>query len=84
VKLDSPDVKKFLNDAGKSVDQMGSDFPWEDPNLRDDVKKKVLVTMPEKQKMKLDYLIAKKPESINQLINKLIDNWITRELKNES
>jgi|TARA_Y100000296_G_C5131848_1_gene235992 hypothetical protein len=79
--MESPDVKKFLNDAGKPVEEMGKEYPWEEPGLRDDVKKKVLVTMPEKQKMKLDYIIATKPESINQLINNLIDGWIIKELK---
>lgn len=80
MKLNTPDIKKFLNDAGKQVDEMALLQPWEDPKLRDDVMKTMVVRIPEKQKAKLDYLVSNMPESTNKLINNLIDSFINKEL----
>lgn len=58
-----------------------SDLPWNAPEVRDDVKKQMLLWLPERTKIKLSWLASRTPLSQQQIAREAVEEAIERELK---
>jgi hypothetical protein len=74
------DLDAFAAGAGKKSTKAEECYPWEDPRVRDDVKKNLLVRMPEPLYMKLKYIAENTPYSMNSFILEKITEKIEEEI----
>lgn len=76
----TPSLDQFAAAAGtrKSPDQ--EPFPWEDPRVRDDVKKNLPIRLPEALYLKLKYIADNSPYSMNSFILEKLTEEIESEI----
>ncbi len=75
-------LDKFAAAAGKSVKAAKTVYPWEEPHIRDDVKKNIPLRLPEPLYMKLKYIADHTPYSMNSFILEKLSEEIEEELSN--
>jgi len=68
------DLDAFAAAAGKKNKQGGENYPWEDPRVRDDVKKNLPLRINESLYLKLKFIAEHTPYSMNSfIVDKLTD-----------
>tara|TARA_B100000586_G_C20068173_1_gene409462 strand:- start:142 stop:426 length:285 start_codon:yes stop_codon:yes gene_type:complete len=87
MKLEYPKFKSeedFIGSAGKPVvnapKKKKEKFPWENDKIRDDVKKTLLLRIPEPYKKKLEYISKETKIPEHKLIMELLTPWIDKEV----
>lgn len=67
--------------SGSDEDGSGQDlYPWEKPQVRDDLKKNYPLRLPEPLYLKLKYVSEKTGRSMNDLCNEAIENLIGKKV----
>ncbi len=68
------DLEKFAAGAGKKSTKAEEVYPWEDPRVRDDVKKTLPLRIDEPLYLKLKFIAERTPYSMNSFIlDRVID-----------
>ncbi len=68
------DLDKFAAGAGKRSTKAEEVYPWEDPRVREDVKKTLPLRIDEPLYLKLKFIAERTPYSMNSFIlDRLID-----------
>ncbi len=68
------DLDKFAAGAGKNGSQTAEVYPWEEPHIREDIKKNLPLRIPEPLYMKLKFIAERTPFSMNSFIlDRLVD-----------
>ena len=68
------DLDKFAAGAGKKGTKEDEVYPWEDPRVREDVKKTLPLRIDEPLYLKLKFIAARTPYSMNSFIlDRVID-----------
>ena len=62
------DLDKFAAGAGRPGSKKEEIYPWEEPHIREDVKKNLPIRLPEPLYMKLKYIAEHTPYSMNSFI----------------
>ncbi len=62
------DLDKFAAGVGRHNSKKEEVYPWEEPHIREDVKKNLLLRIPEPLYMKLKYIAEHTPYSMNSFI----------------
>jgi hypothetical protein len=62
------DLDAFAAGAGKSTAATENVYPWQEPHIREDVKKNLPIRLPEPLYMKLKYIADNTPYSMNAFI----------------
>jgi len=67
--------------SGSDEDGSGQDpYPWEEPQVRDDVKKNYPLRLPEPLYLKLKYVSEETGRSMNDLCNEAVGNLIGKKV----
>ena len=74
------DLDKFAASAGKQSSKKEEVYPWEEPHIREDVKKNLPIRLPEPLYMKLKYIAEHTPYSMNSFILKRLTEEIEQEV----
>ncbi len=74
------DLDKFAAGAGKDSSKLEETYPWEGPHVREDVMKSLPLRLPEPLYLKLKYIAAHTPYSMNSFILERITEEIEEEL----
>ena len=74
------DLDKFAADAGKYSTKKRDSFPWEEPHVREDVKKTLPLRIPEPLYLKLKYIAELTPYSMNSFIMERLTEEIEEEI----
>lgn len=74
------DLDAFAAGAGKSKSVSKTVFPWEEPHIREDVKKNLPLRLPEPLYMKLKYIADHTPYSMNSFILERLTAEIEEEI----
>jgi predicted HicB family RNase H-like nuclease len=74
------DLDKFAAGAGKYSLKKQDVYPWEEPHIREDVKKTLPLRIPEPLYMKLKYIAEKTPYSMNSFIMERLTEEIEEEV----
>lgn len=75
------DLEKFAAGAGKSTTVKTKVFPWEEPHIREDVVKNLPLRLSEPLYLKLKYLAAHTPYSMNAFILEKVTEQIEAEVE---
>ncbi|TKB06459.1 hypothetical protein [Desulforhopalus sp. IMCC35007] len=75
------DLDKFAAAAGKDSVAVDKVYPWEDPRIREDVKKNLPLRLPEPLYMKLKYIADHTPYSMNSFILEKLTEEIEEEIQ---
>lgn len=75
------DLDKFAAAAGKDSGVRDEVYPWEDPRIREDVKKNLPLRLPEPLYMKLKYIADHTPYSMNSFILERLSQEIEDEIQ---
>ena len=62
------DLDKFAAGAGKTGSKIKEIYPWEDPRVREDVKKTLPLRIDEPLYLKLKFIAERTPYSMNSFI----------------
>lgn len=76
----TPSLDQFAAAAGKRKRTEDELYPWEEPHVRDDVKKNLPIRLPEPLYMKLKYIADHTPYSMNSFILEKLTEEIEEEL----
>lgn len=76
------DLDAFAAGAGKRETKQDIIYPWEEPHIREDVKKNLPLRIPEPLYMKLKYIADKTPYSMNSFILERLTPEIEEEIVN--
>ncbi len=74
------DLDKFAAGAGKRDVKQDIIYPWEEPHIREDVKKNLPLRIPEPLYMKLKYIADQTPYSMNSFILERLTPEIEEEI----
>ncbi len=74
------DLDKFAAGAGKNSSTKEEIYPWEEPHIREDVKKNLPLRIPEPLYMKLKYIADHTPYSMNSFILERLTDEIKLEI----
>ena len=74
------DLDKFAAGAGGHISKQQQTFPWEEPHIREDVKKNIPLRLPEPLYMKLKFIAEKTPYSMNSFILERLTEVIEEEV----
>lgn len=74
------DLDEFASGAGKRGAKQAINYPWEEPHIREDVKKNLPLRIPEPLYMKLKYIADHTPYSMNSFILERLTNEIEEEV----
>ena len=74
------DLDEFAAGAGKKVKPRKQTFPWEDPRVRDDVKKTLPLRIDEPLYLKLKFIAEQTPYSMNSFILERLTSEIEAEI----
>ena len=74
------DLDQFAAGAGKSDDKEQEVYPWDEPHVREDVKKNLPLRIPEPLYMKLKYIADNTPYSMNSFILERLTEQIENEI----
>lgn len=76
----SPSLDQFAAAAGTRKTEKNEVYPWEDPHIREDVKKNLPIRLPEPLYMKLKYIADHTPYSMNSFILEKLEQEIEEEI----
>ncbi|MFT5699093.1 MAG: putative HicB family RNase H-like nuclease [Desulforhopalus sp.] len=76
----TPSLDQFAAAAGKRKIAEEEFYPWEDPRIREDVKKNLPLRLPEPLYMKLKYIADHTPYSMNSFILEKLTEEIEEEI----
>ena len=74
------DLDKFAAGVGKYSSTKDEIYPWEEPHIREDVKKNLPLRIPEPLYMKLKYIADHTPYSMNSFILERLTEEIEQEI----
>lgn len=74
------ELDKFAAGAGRKVSKKSETFPWEEAHIREDVVKNLPLRISEPLYLKLKYIAANTPYSMNSFILERITGEIDREI----
>ena len=74
------DLDIFAAGVGKSSSKKGVVYPWDEPHIREDVKKTLPLRIPEPLYMKLKYIAEQTPYSMNSFIMERLTEEIEEEI----
>ncbi len=74
------DLDKFAAGAGKYSSQKDQTYPWEEPHIREDVKKTLPLRISEPLYLKLKYIAERTPYSMNSFILEKLTEEIEEEV----
>ena len=74
------DLDRFAAGAGKYSAKKEEVYPWEEPHIREDVKKNLPLRIPEPLYMKLKYIAKRTPYSMNSFILERLTEEIEEEI----
>jgi len=74
------DLDQFAAAAGKYGSTEAEVYPWEEPHIREDVKKNLPLRIPEPLYMKLKYIADHTPYSMNSFILERLTEQIEQEI----
>ena len=74
------DLDKFAAGAGKNNSGTEQNYPWDEPHIREDVKKNLPIRLPEPLYMKLKYIAEHTPYSMNSFILERLTSEIEEEI----
>jgi len=74
------DLDQFAAGAGKYGSNKEEVYPWEESHIREDVKKNLLLRIPEPLYMKLKYIADHTPYSMNSFILERLTEQIEHEI----
>jgi len=74
------DLDQFASGAGKYGTAGEELYPWEEPHIREDVKRNLLLRIPEPLYMKLKYIADHTPYSMNSFILERLTEQIEQEI----
>lgn len=74
------DLDNFAAGAGKYSSTKEKVYPWEEPHIREDVKKNLPLRIPEPLYMKLKYIADHTPYSMNSFILERLTEEIEQEI----
>lgn len=76
----TPSLDQFAAAAGSRKKETDEVYPWEEPHIRDDVKKNLPLRLPEPLYMKLKYIADHTPYSMNSFILEKLTEEIEAEI----
>jgi len=76
----TPNLDQFAAAAGTRKSAEDELYPWEEPRVREDVKKNLPIRLPEPLYMKLKYIADHTPYSMNSFILEKLTEEIEEEL----
>ena len=76
----TPSLDQFAAAAGTRPTDKEEVYPWEDPRIREDVKKNLPLRLPEPLYMKLKYIADHTPYSMNSFILEKLSEEIEEEI----
>ncbi|BHH84198.1 hypothetical protein [Desulforhopalus sp. 52FAK] len=76
----TPSLDQFAAAAGTGKKDANELFPWEEPRVREDVKKNLPIRLPEPLYMKLKYIADHTPYSMNSFILEKLTEEIEEEI----
>jgi hypothetical protein len=76
----TPSLDQFAAAAGTRKSDTDEVYPWEDPRVREDVKKNLPLRLPEPLYMKLKYIADHTPYSMNSFILEKLTEEIEGEI----
>lgn len=74
------DLDKFAAGAGRPRTETDTVYPWEEPQVRDDVMKNLPIRLPEPLYLKLKFIADNSPYSMNSFIIERIVPEIEKEI----
>ncbi len=74
------DLDKFAAGAGKPSSKKQKVYPWEEPHVREDVKKSLPLRLSEPLYLKLKYIAENTPYSMNSFILERLTEEIEEEV----
>jgi hypothetical protein len=74
------DLDAFAAGAGKGKSSSETIYPWQEPHIREDVKKNLPIRLPEPLYMKLKYIAEHTPYSMNSFILERLTEEIEEEI----
>lgn len=74
------DLDKFAAGAGRSIAKKEEVYPWDEPHIREDVMKSLPLRLSEPLYLKLKYIAAHTPYSMNSFILERIIEDIDEEI----
>jgi hypothetical protein len=74
------DLDAFAAGAGKGKSASETVYPWQEPHIREDVKKNLPIRLPEPLYMKLKYIAEHTPYSMNSFILERLTEEIEKEI----
>lgn len=74
------DLDKFAAGAGGRISKKQEAYPWEEPHIREDVKKNIPLRLPEPLYMKLKFIAEHTPYSMNSFILERLTEMIEEEV----
>ena len=75
------DLDAFAAAAGKPKSAAETVYPWQEPHIREEVKKNLPLRLPEPLYMKLKYIAEHTPYSMNSFILEKLTEEIEEEIK---
>jgi len=79
-RIKDTDLDKFAAGAGQFSPKKEETYPWEEPHIREDVKKNLPLRIPEPLYMKLKYIAEHTPYSMNSFILERLTEEIEEEI----
>jgi len=79
-RIKETDLDQFAAGAGKYGSTREEVYPWEEPHIREDVKKTLPLRIPEPLYMKLKYIADHTPYSMNSFILERLTEEIEKEI----
>lgn len=76
----TPNLDQFAAAAGTRKNDTDELYPWENPRIREDVKKNLPLRLPEPLYMKLKYIADHTPYSMNSFILEKLSEEIEAEI----
>ena len=77
----SADQQGKPRDASRDQDRQRPSYPWEEPRVREDVKKGYALRLPEPLYLKLKYISEETGASMNQLCNEAVETLVEEQLE---
>ena len=74
------DLDKFAANAGKKSGKANEVYPWEEPHVREDVKKTLPLRIDEPLYLKLKFIAERTPYSMNSFILDRVIDEIEKEI----
>lgn len=76
----SPPSTSSTDQEGRGGSSQGRVYPWEEPQVREDVKQTYPLRLPEPLHLKLKYLSQKTGRSMNELCNEAVRDLVEERL----